>query len=138
MAEKVTGTKQVFGGVQKIVITPYDSTGSLGSDTYTLLDCIEGTTSMTKEEGDTTEIKSEQGQVIYALNTPGTRNFSTECGNLQDSILTGLFGFRAGGTGELIEPIGDPNIEAKVEIYFAGGTAECIAYKVKLNPSVTL
>ena len=130
MAELVKPVKEIYGGVAKTV--------TLATDSYTLLDCIEGTTSMTKEEGDVTEIKSEQGQVIYALTTPGTRNFATEVADLQESVITGLFGFRKATDGMMIEPIGNPEIFAQIEVYFSGGVAKAVAYKAKLNPSVTL
>ncbi len=139
MAEQVTNVKEIFGGVSKTVLTLFESDGTTLSDNvFTLMDCLEGTTSMTKEAGDSTEIKSEQGAAIYVLTSPGTRVFATETGDLQESILTGLFGFRKATDGMMIEPIGAPEIFAQVEIYFSGGTAKCVGYKVKLDPTVTL
>ena len=139
MAEQVTNVKEIYGGVSKTVLTLFDADGATLSDkVFTLMDCIEGTTSMTKEAGDSTEIKSEQGAAIYVLTTPGTRVFATETGDLQESVLTGLFGFKKASDGMMIEPVGTPEIYAQVEIYFGGGTAKCIGYKVKLDPSVTL
>lgn len=142
---KVTDDKIIYGGVNKLVLTKWKNTGGVwaldNTDSYVLLDCPEGTTSMTKADGDTTEIKDEQGNVIYTLTTPGTRSLAAETADLQGSILTGLFGFTAGtgdDAGLYVEPVGNPEIYVQADIYFADGAALARAYKVKLNPSVTL
>ncbi len=140
MAEKITGTKLVLGGVQKTVITPYASDGvTLGSDYYTLTDCVEGTTVIEQAESETTEILNEQGGVIKSLPTLGTRTFTTNSGDIQESVLTGLFGYWVHpNTGALIAPTADPGILAKVEVYFAGGTHRATCAQVSLANSLTI
>ncbi len=140
MAEKVTGTKLVLGGVQKTVITPYDSDGAtLGSDTYTLTDCVEGTTTIEQEESEITDILNEQGGVIKSLATMGTRSFTTNSGDIQESVLVGLFGYyKHPNTGALIAPTADPDIYAKVEVYFSGGLYKATCAKVSFANSLTI
>lgn len=139
MAEMITKDAIALGGIQKTVVTLYDADGTLTENVYTLLNCVEGTTSIVQEEGSSSDILNEQGGVILPLSTPGTRSFTTNTGDLQPDILKGLFGYREDLTTKaLISPIGNPNIAAKIEVYFAGGNYRATCYKVMLNTSLTI
>ncbi len=137
---KVTANKLVLGGVQTMILTPYTSAGALStSDHYELLDIVENTTTLTKEEGSETQILNEQGGVIKSLFTAGTRTFTANTGDLQESVLIGLFGFvKESTTGRLIEPSALPEIFVQVEVTFGGGNAKMTCPKVQLNPSLTI
>ena len=139
MAEKVTNKNLVLGGVTKTVITPYDkTTGELSADYYTLMSCVENTTAITQEEGSSTDILNEQKGVIKSIPSPGTRSFTTESGDIQENILVGLLGYHKAVDGAFVAPVGDPGIEAKVEVYFQGGEYKATCYKVALVTSLTI
>ena len=138
MAEKMTGVKKVEGGVEKIVIKKYAEDGvTLDADTWTLVDSVQDTTSITTEDGDITTILNEKGGVIKTISKKDTKTFTTNSGDIQENLLVGLMGYTKAADGELVAPNYNPEIYIQATLYFQGGNG-VICHKIKLNPSVTL
>ena len=138
MAEKMTGTKKVEGGIEKITLKKYNADGvTLGADTWTLTDSVQDTTSITQEEGDVTEILNEKGGIIKSISKRGTRTFTTNSGDIQEGLLVDLMGYTKAADGELVAPSGNPEIYVQATLEFQGGN-QVICHKIKLNPSMTL
>ncbi len=135
---KVTPDNVALSGVQLLRITPYVKGVLSTTDHYDMLNCVEDTTSFIKDENSSTDILNEQGGIIKRVTTQGLRNFNTETGDIQDSILEGLFGYLKTKEGRLIEPNSLAEIYCRIEVTFLGGTHKAIAPKVKLDPTVTI
>lgn len=89
-------TPLIFGGVTEINLTPY-SGDAPGSDVYTLDNIVADTTTITQEENTTNAIEAEtKDEPLFENITLGSYTFAASSGDIQASILTGLFGFTKG------------------------------------------
>jgi len=142
MAEKITGANLVLAGCDKTVLTTYENVDgklTLSDNTYTLTNIIKDSTTVTQEDATTTNIITEQNEILKSIIAKGTRTLSLESGDIRETILVDLFGYRKDATSdELIAPIEEPEIYVKAEVYFAGGTYKAVCYKVALANSLTI
>ena len=134
---KMTNVKRVLTGAKLIRITPYVDGILSTTDHYELDEIVEDTTSVTKEEGDSTSILNEKGGSITTTYTQGLRQFAADLGDLQDAGLEGLFGWVKSKEGRLYEPSSMPELFCQIEIVFLGGAAKLTMPKVQMNSSVT-
>lgn len=137
MAEKITGIKKIEGGIEKIVIEKYVDEVTLATDTYTLVDSVKDTTSITTEDGDRNRILNESGKLIKEISTDDVKTFTTNSGDIQENVLVDLLGFVKKPDGEITAPLGNPNIYIRATLYFQGGS-KVVCHRIKLNPSVML
>lgn len=131
-------TPLIFGGVTEINLTPY-SGDAPGSDVYTLDNIVADTTTITQEENTTNAIEAEtKDEPLFENITLGSYTFAASSGDIQASILTGLFGFTKGTDASndvYYAPSVYKPIWAKIEVKF-GETGSLVCPKVKLSCSI--
>lgn len=147
MAEKVTNLNQIFGGLSHIEVRLWGNTGGVWSpptmtdvdEIYTLDKCVQDTSEITTDDGDENTINAENKMVIWSQNAAGVKRFKTEVGDLQDNILTGLFGCTVKVVGNetlRLTPTSSWYVYATVRLVFPEKNKFMTAWKVKLNPKV--
>lgn len=126
----------MFGGVQKIRLTPYNKdTGLPGTSSYVLDNIVADSTTITQEENTPNAIEAEtKDEPLFENITLGNYTFSASSGDIQPLILTEIFGFTktTDSTNDLyMAPTTYAAKWCKIEVEFKDGSIVCP--KVKLS-----
>ncbi len=132
----------ILGGVTKVEITPFTDSEGLtpGSEVYDLTKIVADSTSITQDDNTINATDNEvSDEPLFENVVLGRYTFATTSGDIQDDILTGLFGFKK-VTVEGKDAYCAPNTYspkwAKVRVVF-GTLGALVCPRVKLSPKIT-
>ena len=133
MAEIKGTNRVVFSNMKSITITPWTDESTKGSVTYDLTEVVGDTTSLEQAENDATTIESEfRSTPLYENIQLGDKTFSLEMLDLQEGVLTELFGWEE-IEGGVVAPNAYEHLYATIIMRFNSTDRVIVLPKVLLN-----
>lgn len=135
MATVIDSGRRVFTNLSAIYFTPWTDESNIGSTTYDLVNIVGDTTSVEQAENEINEIDHEfSSEPLYENVTLGSKTFTCECIDFQNTVLKELFGWQVDETtGSAFAPVNYKDLYCKIELRFNSTEDVIVLPKVKLN-----
>lgn len=133
-ATVIDAGRRVFTNLKYLYLTPWDDESKVGTTTYDLVNIVGDTTSVEQEDNDVNTIEHEfSNEPLYENITLGSKTFTTECIDFQDTVLEELFGWTVDESGNAYAPASYKDLYCQVELGFNSTEDRILLPKVKLN-----
>lgn len=133
MAEIKGSERVIFSNMKSITVTPWTNESTIGSTTYDLTEVVGDTTSLEQAENESSAIESEfRSTPLYENIQLGEKTFTLEMLDLQESVLTELFGWEETEDG-VIAPNSYKALYATIILRFNSTDRIIVLPKVLLN-----
>lgn len=134
MAKVELGARRQFSNLKSALFTPWKDEKTLGENTYDLVDIVADTTSVEQEDNEVNTIDHEFSSTPLVENISlGAKTFTTECIDMQNDVLKGMFGWATDEAGNAFAPKAYKPLYCKVELQFNSTDDIVVLPKVLLN-----
>lgn len=139
MANVPLGARRTFSNLKSILFTPWTDEKTLGSDIYDLADIVADTTSVEQEDNEVNTIEHEfSGSPLVENISLGSKTFTSECIDMQNDVLKGMFGWTTDDEGNAFAPKTYKPLYCKIEMHFSSTDDIVVLPKVLLNSKAVL
>lgn len=130
--------RRTFSNLKAIIYTPWitDSDGSLkvGDTYYDLSDIVADTTSVEQEDNEVNTIEHEfSGSPLVENISLGSKTFTTECIDMQNEVLVGMFGWDKDTNNNVFAPKAYKPLYCQIEMQFNSTEDIVVLPKVLMN-----
>lgn len=134
MAKVELGARRTFSNLKSILFTPWTDEKTLGEQTYDLVDIVADTTSVEQEDNEVNTIEHEfSGSPLVENISLGAKTFTSECIDMQNDVLKGMFGWETDEAGNAFAPKAYKPLYCKIEMQFNSTDDIVVLPKVLLN-----
>lgn len=139
MAKVELGARRTFSNLKAALFTPWTDEKTLGSETYDLVDIVADTTSVEQADNEVNTIEHEfSGSPLVENISLGEKTFTTECIDMQNDVLKGMFGWTTDDEGNAFAPKTYKPLYCKIEMQFSSTDDIIVLPKVLLNSKAVL
>lgn len=134
MAKVELGARRTFSNLKAALFTPWTDEKTLGEETYDLVDIVADTTSVEQEDNEVNTIEHEfSGSPLVENISLGSKTFTTECIDMQNDVLKGMFGWATDEAGNAFAPKTYKPLYCKIELQFNSTEDIVVLPKVLMN-----
>lgn len=134
MAKVELGARRTFSNLKSILFTPWTDEKTPGTQTYDLVDIVADTTSVEQEDNEVNTIEHEfSGSPLVENISLGKKTFTSECIDMQNDVLKGMFGWETDDAGNAFAPKSYAPLYCKIEMQFNSTEDIVVLPKVLLN-----
>lgn len=134
MAKVELGARRTFSNLKAALFTPWTDEKTLGEETYDLVDIVADTTSVEQEDNEVNTIEHEfSGSPLVENISLGSKTFTTECIDMQNDVLKGMFGWATDEAGNAFAPKAYKPLYCKIELQFNSTEDIVVLPKVLMN-----
>lgn len=134
MAKVELGARRTFSNLKSILFTPWTDEKTLGTQTYDLVEIVADTTSVEQEDNEVNTIEHEfSGSPLVENISLGKKTFTSECIDMQNDVLKGMFGWETDDAGNAFAPKSYAPLYCKIEMQFNSTEDIVVLPKVLLN-----
>lgn len=139
MAKVELGARRTFSNLKAALFTPWIDEKTLGDETYDLVDIVADTTSVEQADNEVNTIEHEfSGSPLVENISLGEKTFTTECIDMQNDVLKGMFGWTTDESGNAFAPKAYKPLYCKIELQFNSTEDIIVLPKVLLNSKAVL
>lgn len=138
MANVTLGAKRTFSNLKALLFTPWVE-NSLGEETYDLTEIVADSTSVEQADNEVSTIEHEfSGSPLVENISLGAKSFVTECIDMQNLVLKGMFGWTVDDDNNAYAPKAYTPLYCKVEMQFNSTKDIIVLPKVLMNSKAVL
>jgi hypothetical protein len=139
MAKVELGARRTFSNLKAALFTPWTDEKTLGDQEYDLVDIVADTTSVEQADNEVNTIEHEfSGAPLVENISLGEKTFTTECIDMQNDVLKGMFGWTTDEAGNAFAPKAYKPLYCKIELQFNSTEDIIVLPKVLLNSKAVL
>lgn len=147
MAKVELGARRTFSNLKAVLFTPWTDEKTLGDQEYDLTDIVADTTSVEQADNEVNTIEHEfSGSPLVENISLGAKTFTTECIDMQNAVLYGMFGWsvevdtdgKVNDNSSAFAPKAYKPLYCKVEMQFNSTEDIIVLPKVLLNSKAVL
>lgn len=132
-------TRRVFTNLKSMKFTPWEGDALSTETVFDVTEIVGDTTSVEQEDSDRNEIPHEfRAEPLYETVDFGNKTFTTECIDMNNDVLSLLFGWDTDDAGNAFAPVNYTDKYCKIELAFNSTDDIIVLPKVRLDSRLTL